>query len=145
MPIPKPYKGQVIRYSYLWNGEHRLGHEDGRKDRPCAVILAVESADEETYVTVAPITRTPPNNPDRAVELPGQPKQRLGLDHEQSWVIVDEANYFEWPGPDIRPIPGSNPPRYEYGPLPPGLYKKIVSKMKLMAQLLKLKKVRRTH
>jgi hypothetical protein len=33
-------------------------------------------------------------------------KRRLGLDAEQSWIMITEANGFVWPGPDLRPVPG---------------------------------------
>ncbi len=43
MTLPKPVPGLVIRYSYLWYGEHRQGHEEGTKDRPCAIVAAIRS------------------------------------------------------------------------------------------------------
>ena len=39
MPVPTPHPGLVISYSYLWVGEHSHGAEEGRKDRPCAIVL----------------------------------------------------------------------------------------------------------
>jgi hypothetical protein len=56
-PAPRP--GLVIRYSYLWNREARAGQDEGSKDRPCAVLLAVDRG-EETEVYVLPITQSPP-------------------------------------------------------------------------------------
>jgi hypothetical protein len=50
--LPRPQLGLVIRYSYLWLSEHREGREEGVKDRPCAVVLALVDADGETRVTV---------------------------------------------------------------------------------------------
>ena len=41
MTFPSPQPGLVIRYSYLWRREAAAGREEGVKDRPCAVIVAV--------------------------------------------------------------------------------------------------------
>ena len=41
MPIPDPAPGLAIRYSYLWHREFVAGHEEGNKDRPCAIIAAI--------------------------------------------------------------------------------------------------------
>jgi hypothetical protein len=40
MPLPAPQRGLVISYAYLWHHEHRAGLEEGRKDRPCVIVLA---------------------------------------------------------------------------------------------------------
>ena len=80
MPFPKPLPAQVICYSYLWKSEHERGHEEGIKDRPCAVVLTATEADGDVVVTVLPITHTPPYDPAEAVEIPAGTKERLGLD-----------------------------------------------------------------
>jgi hypothetical protein len=54
MPIPNPEPGLVMSYAYLWHHEHDAGREEGQKDRPCVIVLAVErEADGEMMVTVA--------------------------------------------------------------------------------------------
>jgi hypothetical protein len=64
MAFPEPQPGLVISYAYLWHHEHRAGREEGVKDRPCVVILAVQSAaDGTTMVRVAPVTHSPPDQP----------------------------------------------------------------------------------
>lgn len=113
-----PVPGLVIRYSYLWASEHRQGREDGSKDRPCVVVLAAERMGDGSYfVTVVPITHSPPRNQTTAVEIPVDTKRRLGLDDERSWVVFDDANRFSWPGPDIRPI-SDDDSSFVYGILP---------------------------
>ena len=144
MALRKPLPGQVIRYSYLWHHEFRKGQEEGRKDRPCAVILSSTDLNDKTFLTVVPVTHTPPENPNHAVKIPNQIKQHLGLDDERSWIIVDEVNYFEWPGPDIRPIPNSNPPRIDYGRLPPTLFESVKRTLKLAFTSGRLQKIKRT-
>ena len=38
-----PKNGAVIRYAYLWRDEKRRGLDEGRKDRPAAVLLSLSS------------------------------------------------------------------------------------------------------
>jgi hypothetical protein len=123
VPLPEPVPGLVIRYSYLWHSEYVRGREEGQKDRPCAIIAAVRSdATGATRVLVLPVTHTPPENPDLAVEIPPRVKKRLRLDTERSWVIVSEWNEFAWPGPDLRRAPGGDEATVAYGMLPPNLF-----------------------
>ena len=122
MPLPQPVSGLVIRYSYLWYREHLEGHEEGQKDRPCAIVAAVR-ADEsgDTRVLVLPITHSPPDHQSLAVEIPAKVKQRLQLDEAQSWVVLSEWNEFIWPGPDLRRLPNADDASVAYGMLPPSL------------------------
>jgi hypothetical protein len=99
MPIPNPEPGLVISYAYLWHHEHEAGQEEGRKDRPSVIVLAVERESEgTTMVTVLPITHRAPAGPTSAVEIPSPVKRHLGLDDERSWIVVAEGNEFLWPG-----------------------------------------------
>lgn len=125
MPLPDPTPGLVIGYAYLWHEKARRGQEDGDKDRPCVIVLSTVRDESGAVVTVAPITHSPPTDPEAAVELPAETKRRLGLDDERSWVLVGEVNRFRWPGPDLRPIPGSDPPSFSYGLLPAKLFLRI--------------------
>ena len=125
MPLPNPEPGLVISYAYLWQAEHEQGQEEGLKDRPCAIVLSTCDDDGNTVVTVVPVTHTPPKYPNEAIEIPAATKQRLGLDHERSWVVVKEVNRFVWPGPDLRPVVGGSPDRFDYGFVPPALFRKI--------------------
>ena len=116
MGLPKPETGLVIRYSYLWESEVRRGREEGVKDRPCAVVLASQTApDGKIKVTVAPITHTPPERGTTAIEVPPKVGQHLGLDAAKSWIVTSEVNRFTWPGPDVRP---ANKKGYAFGHLP---------------------------
>ena len=119
MPLPEPVPGLVIRYSYLWHSEYLRGRQEGQKDRPCAIIAAVRSdATGLTRVLVLPVTHTPPEHPELAIEIPARVKERLGL----AWVIVSEWNEFAWPGPDLRRARGSDEASVAYGMLPPNLF-----------------------
>lgn len=124
MTYPAPLPGLVIRYSFLWSREARGGATDGRKDRPCAIVVAVpRDAHGDTRVAVVPITHTAPQDLSTAIALPAVVKTALGLDPEPSWVCLDELNVFSWPGYDLRSISGTN--RIDYGPLPRRLFEQI--------------------
>jgi hypothetical protein len=115
----------VIRYAYLWRDETLRGREEGSKDRPCVVVLAVRDRHGERVVTVAPITHRPPPDGSRAVEMPMATKRRLGLDDHPSWIITNDLNEFVRPGPDLRPVTLGRPARFAYGLLPAKLYHAI--------------------
>ena len=119
--IPDPEPGLVISYAYLWRREAEQGRAEGSKYRPAVVVLAVQvGEDGGKTVMVAPVTRSPPEDPRLAVEIPIATKRRLGLDADPSWIVVSELNRFEWPGPDLRPVA---PGRWAYGTLPAGLFR----------------------
>ncbi len=125
MSFPSPRAGMVIRYAYLWRDEHRRGLEEGRKDRPCAVLLAVADDAGGDRVYVLPITHSAPRDPAEGIELPPATKRRLGLDDDRSWVVLTEANRFDWPGFDLRPAVGDDASSVVLGELPAGLFRKI--------------------
>ena len=125
MSWPDPRPGLVIRYAYLWSHEAAEGREEGAKDRPCAVLLAVRTIEGEPLVYVLPITHAPPASPADALEIPAPTKRRLGLDSERSWICLTEANSFIWPGPDLRFQPGEGPESAAYGMLPPELFRQV--------------------
>ena len=128
MPIAPPRPGLVISYAYLWRSEHEQGRDTGAKTRPAVIVLTAKDTEGETIVIVAPITHSAPSRPEDAIEIPTATKARLGLDSERSWVIVSEVNRFVWPGPDLAPVPGKQR-RFDYGFLPPRLFKTITSQI----------------
>lgn len=125
MSWPAPRPGLVIRYSYLWKREADTGREEGIKDRPCAIVMAVETEQGEQEVVVLPITHSPPANLADAIEIPAATKARLGLDYERSWIVISETNEFNWPGPDLRPVPGPDANAVTYGVLPPRFFSHV--------------------
>lgn len=145
MALPDPQPGMVIRYAYLWHDEHRRGQEEGRKDRPCVVIMSAIKDQGEWMVTVAPVTHTAPRTLFDAVEIPIVTKQRLGLDDARSWVIVSEVNRFIWPGSDLRPVHHDRPGEFVYGYLPPKLFHNIKQSLLNLARAMQLKAVRRVE
>ena len=125
MATPAPRAGLVIRYSYLWRAEQRLGREEGVKDRPCAILLCVEDNPRGARVVVLPVTHAPPSNAAHAIEIPITTKRRLGLDDARSWIVLTEANRFTWPGPDVRHVKSGEPSGFSYGELPAKLYEQV--------------------
>jgi hypothetical protein len=143
MKLPLPEAGLVIRYSYLWQREHAGKALEGRKARPCAVILASQQAAGLTKVMVAPLTTRKPATTDPAVALPPATLKRLGLEGKAAWVIVSELNDFIWPGFDLEPVPHKTPATPAYGILPPKLLEDIklaISKAREAGQLKRVKR-----
>ena len=145
MTWPTPHPGFVVRYSYLWTREARAGREEGVKDRPCAVVLAVAAAKDRMRVIVLPITHTQPQPPGEGIELAQQTKARLGLDGERSWIMLDEGNDFIWPGPDLRFVAGQGPESIVYGTLPPRLFQGIRQRFLARVRARQAGLVRRTE
>lgn len=125
MDIPAPKPAQVIRYSYLWAAEHGGGRDEGIKDRPVAIVLALQTDGDSEKVAVVPITHSPPTAGTDAIEIPAAIKRHLGLDDAKSWVVLTEINLFTWPGPDLRPISASGKDTILYGYLPAGFFRTI--------------------
>jgi hypothetical protein len=145
MPLPRPVPGLVVRYGYLWAGEHLEGREEGRKDRPCAIIAAVRTEDVEGIrVLVLPITHRPPEDARFAIEIPAIVKRRLRLDGAQSWVVISEWNDFVWPGPDLRRLPDADESTVAYGMLPPKLFAIVRDRFLTLANAGAAVRVRRT-
>jgi hypothetical protein len=80
-----------------------------------------------------------------ALELPQSTKQRLGLDSERSWIILDEANDFTWPGPDLRPATNGDLASVAYGMLPQSLIKVLRERTLARVHEKKAKAVRRSE
>jgi hypothetical protein len=125
MSLPAPAAGLVIRYSFLWRRDAERGAAEGAKDRPCAIVIALKRESGSWRAVVAPVTHTKPEKDAPAIELPVAVRIRLGLDEERQWIRYDELNAFDWPGFDLRPVPGTD--KYVYGMLPRPLYEKLRS------------------
>ena len=124
--------GQILRCSYLWHWQHLEGREEGDKDRPCLVLALVTVLEDGTpVVRVLPITHTPPNNAEDALEIPPAVKNRLRLDEDRSWIILTESNRFAWPGPDLRPRESADG---HFGPLPPVLFADVKRRFVALAR-----------
>lgn len=144
---PKPEPGLVLSYAYLWADEHKKGQTEGRKDRPAAIVLVNANLGPSEVVYVVPITHTLPDTDDGSkIAIPRELKERLGLDHETSWVDVTEVNVFVWPGPDLRPIKEeerSDQPSWSYGYLPSRFFEKIKLSLELQRKLNRVRAVNR--
>ena len=143
MTLPAPHPGLVVCYAYLWRDERRRGRREGVKDRPCAIVLAAADEQGDTVVTVVPITHSPPAEAEDGVEIPEPTRKRLGLDDRPCWAVVGEVNRFVWPGPDLRPVSRRAPGRFDYGVLPPTLFKRIRDRLLRRAARQRLARVRR--
>lgn len=131
MSLPRtPFPGLIVRYSFLWSDEAAQGRTEGRKDRPCVVVLAVRrESGSSMRVRVVPITHAP-HDPERSVAVPPKLKRHLGLDADASWIVLDEANEFVWPGVDLRPISRAKRGVWTYGTLPNDLFEEIRDRLR---------------
>ncbi len=144
MGLPNPTPGLIIGYAYLWRDEALRGQEEGRKDRPCVIVLSVQTENDQTVVTVAPVTHTPPAHPESAIEIPAQTKKRLGLDTQRSWIIAADLNRFVWPGVDLRTVKRGSA-NYAYGELPEALYRQLRDRVVALARAGRAAVTRRTE
>lgn len=131
----EPKVGTVLRYDFLWKDDADKGKDQG-KDRPCAIIMAVESKDDGTHkVLVCPITHSPPTNGQSAVELPVKVSRHLGLDDDQSWIKTDQLNSMTWeknrPPVGVTPITKG---QWSYGELPHELGRQAFDQVRSNAQ-----------
>ena len=138
----EPEIGLVIRHTYLWWNEARAGRDEGRKDRPCVIIHLRINEHQELETYICPVTHTPPEIPEKAMEISSATKARLGLDDERSWIITTEVNRFIWPGPDLRSVPSGG---YSYGLLPGAMTQELITQVKANAQDRSLRIVPRTE
>lgn len=110
--------GSGPRHSPQFSMESRSGQREGRKARPCVIIVAARQMDTgRVRVTVAPITHTPPDDEAACVEIPVAVARGAKLDHGRQWLRFDEVNSFDWPGFDLSPIVGISE-NFAYGMLP---------------------------
>jgi len=107
------------------------------------VVLGTIVRNGRTQLLVAPITHTPPERPEDAVEIPANVRTHLGLDRAPCWIVVSELNRFIWPGPDIRIAPGSDCPFYDM--LPDWLFIRVRKALARQVQARRLKITKRTE
>jgi hypothetical protein len=91
------------------------------------VLVSTTTKDCQQIVTVLPVTHTLTDER-LAVEIPSGTKASLGLDDARSWIVLNEANRFRWPGPDRRTVPGDKEANVAYGLLPTRLYEQVRTK-----------------
>jgi hypothetical protein len=144
LALPEPVPGLVIRYSYLWRREYLQGQEEGRKDRPCAIVAAIRNEAGSSRVLVLPVTHAQPVE-GTAIEIPRHVKAELGLDDQPSWIVVSEYNEFIWPGPDLRPLAGQDEGSVVYGMLPRALFERVRRELLNLVRLGRGAPVRRTE
>jgi hypothetical protein len=130
VPLPRtPFPGLVVRFSFLWSNERDTGRTEGRKDRPCVVVVAVRNdGDARVRVRVVPITHQP-KDAERGIIVPSKVKRHLGLDEDASWISLEEANEFHWPGVDLRPVSRARPGVWSYGVLPRELFVELQKRL----------------
>ena len=107
------------------------------------VVIARIVRATQVELLVAPVTHSRPERPEDGIEMPPSVKRHLGLDKERSWIVLTELNRFIWPGPDIRPAPGSDSPFYDA--LPDWLYERVREGIVRRVEAGRLKVTKRTE
>jgi len=124
--LPTPLPGLVIRYRYLWADDAASGAEEGDKERPAAIVMAVDPPGATApRVFVLPITHAAPARHTEAMEIPASVCRSAGLDAGRTWVILSEFNEFVWPGFDLAIVPGRVPRTVAYGFLTSGFFTRL--------------------
>ncbi|HYC65362.1 MAG TPA: hypothetical protein VEC14_11575 [Reyranellaceae bacterium] len=146
MTLLKPEAGLVVSYSYLWHVEHVKGQEEGRKDRPCAIVLVVaDGKSARQRVLLLPVTHSAPTDSDSAVEIPTVVKRRLGLDSQRSWIVLSEWNETLWPSPDLRRTSRRKAASIAYGFLPPRFFNHVRERFLAVVRERKARRVKRAQ
>jgi hypothetical protein len=126
LSLPAPLPGLVVRYRYLWADDASSGIEEGNKERPAAVLMAIHlPGTNAARVFVLPITHSAPARGTEAMEIPAPVCRSAGLDAGRSRVILSEFNAFVWPGFDPALVPGRTPRTVAYGFLTPGFFARL--------------------
>ncbi|HEX8193518.1 MAG TPA: type II toxin-antitoxin system PemK/MazF family toxin [Allosphingosinicella sp.] len=141
--IPKPT--DVLSYVYLWSHEAAEGRDEGTKERPVVVVLAVQQRDHGTEIIVAPVTTKPPRQRGIAVEIPARVREHLRLGAEPCWIVCDELNRFTWPGPDVRLVQGRGELTPFHGKIPGRLLEQVRDAMRIAVDADRLKLTKRTE
>src|SRR5207302_1313993 len=86
-------------------------------EEPVVVATVKRDPDGRFRARVVPI-RHRPREPQRGIAIPTEVKRHLGLDADASWILLDEANEFFWPGVALRPVSRLKPGVWTFGVLP---------------------------
>ena len=91
--------GSLIDYQFLWHRESLNGETEGRKSRPCAVVLRLRNS-----FLIMPVTTKPPLGNALAIPFPEIEALRLKLERGiRRWVIIDEINIDQIPSYVMEP------------------------------------------
>jgi hypothetical protein len=123
MAADEPRVGQVVDHHFLWEDDRNAGLSEARKPRPC-LIIAVERIERHERVTLLPFTSQPQRRDTNVLPVPNTVAKRIGLDpSRQSWLVLDEANVFIWPGYDLVP---QHSGRFTRGTVTAGFFQKVI-------------------
>src|SRR5689334_22050312 len=105
MTKPSPVGGLVVRYDYLWISERGQGREEGSKNRPCAVVVALPAKDEAPLrAMLCGITHSEPTAYQEGMGIPAAVRRYLGLDEDKCWTFTSEVNIVDCDDPGLIPV-----------------------------------------
>jgi hypothetical protein len=133
MAIELPPRGSVVTYPYLWLRQSLAGETEGRKERPCCLLLAIETpATQEHHLMLLAISSQKPSPDQEAIEVPAIERRRAGLSrYPGAWIVTSEFNY------DIAER------SFYYDPSLPVLGRFSAEFLKLVAQTVQSRRARR--
>lgn len=129
----------------MWAHEADAGRDEGTKERPVVVVVAVRKRSHGSELLVVPVATRSPQPDTAAVEMPPRVREHLGLGNDRCWIVCDELNRFAWPGPDIRPAPGKREISPFYGKIPGKLLEQVRTKLAEVAQKGRMQVTKRTE
>jgi hypothetical protein len=104
---------------------------------------AIRTIRRKSWSFPSPIARQA--NLAEALELPAAIKRHLGLDAERSWVVLNESNLFDWPGPDLRRVGDRDDSSVAYGFLPPRFFAELHRRFVALETAARSRRVQRTE
>lgn len=140
MAADEPRVGQIVDHYFLWEDDRNAGRSEARKPRPC-LIVAVEQIEGRERVTLLPLTSQKPRRGTNALPVPNSIAKGIGFEAaRQSWLILDEANVFAWPGYDL--VPQGNG-RFARGTVTASFFRQVVHAVLAIRSRGRLRKIDR--
>ena len=91
-----------------------------RSPRPCIIVQVAALPERKWEVLVVPLSDDPQTG-GRWMALPDSVRRNAGLlDKDASYVVVHEANAFQWPSWDVIPINAGRPDKVVCGRISEG-------------------------
>ena len=141
----EPTPGLVIYYDFLWKEESDQGRMDGRKDRPCAIVLRSDlQEDGSCKVLLCPITHAPIAEDETGIQLPLRVARHLGLDEEPQFIKTHQLNQVLWSAQSLPygVVPNKNG-EWTCGEIPRALGQAVFDQILENVRTKKLRKVDR--
>lgn len=133
MPLPRPKRGLVVHYGFVWAGIGRRSPPDAGKYRPC-LMVGLKRIEEPASpghavirVTYLPISHVAPRSDEKAIAVPPLVARHLGFTDERTYLYTSYGVEDDWPS-DVADVPGSSD-RFDYGFVPPRFFGAVAASL----------------